>query len=546
MLSRKAKERSTVALVLATMFIVSITITAYLLTAPDRETKPVMQANRIVRYQPAIVIQKGVSADKQEMLQPFPIKNLPVKHKPEITILKNHVIPPMASIAPAPIVQFVDAQQGTTIKSNEGSLVYIPPQAFVNAKGKPVDGKVKVAFTEYHNYKDIFMSGIPMNYKVGDKEEQLESAGMMQLTASIDNNVVYVNPFSKIKVMLASERSSKDYNLYFFDAKKGNWEEKGKDKVVYQKKKLTSSGKLKNVAAYKEPVRQVYVYSFDGVPNDKVFLWWKFPAKEFAFRFTQLSKSYPELKAISGIHWEYKGEDTKEIYSKIFNTPGKGKKPVYRKGIWTKIEVIPAEENGYVTINFSNDKETVAIKVRPKEKNEARLVKVNARLERYFAELKNRQQQDARDYAFYRTDSLRLTYDSTATASLQMDVMRSFEIDNFGIWNCDRVADTKSFVAYDLNFVDENGKAIYPQIIYLVDKDYNSVFTYYPDVKQKVRINPYSTNLIWTVLPGGKLGIVKPDQLLALAAGKRKQKLTMQVSDNALTSIEDVRAELQF
>jgi hypothetical protein len=166
----------------------------------------------------------------------------------------------------------------------------------------------------------------------------------------------------------------------------------------------------------------------------------------------------------------------------------------------------------------------------------------------YEKALAKRLQEDNNKYEVYRKDSIAYM-NETSQQSLnetRLAVMRSFEIDNLGIWNVDKIADNKSFVAFSLDFVDENNEPIDVDVIYLADKSFNSVFRYNVATKNKVLLNPYSNNMLWAVLPGNKLAIAGQQQLWKLAGTKGKQKITMKVSDDAVASIEEARAALNF
>src|SRR6478736_1263421 len=57
-----------------------------------------------------------------------------------------------------------DASQPQHLELPSGSFIDIPANAFVDGKGNPVTGKVKLSFKEYHDAADIILSGIPLEY----------------------------------------------------------------------------------------------------------------------------------------------------------------------------------------------------------------------------------------------------------------------------------------------------------------------------------------------------------------------------------------------
>ncbi len=449
-----------------------------------------------------------------------------VSSEPAANKSKNihaYVTQPLPGIVPETISKTIQPGKGGSIECASGSLVYIPPHAFVDATGKPVNSEVKVSFTEYRDYKDIFLGGIPMTYFANGKQNHFESAGMMQLEASAANNAVYVNPQSRIKVMLASNTSKTDYDLYYFNKKKRIWEEKGKDQVTYKKKEIKPSVTAKRMAPYEPKQRPVYLASFEGVPEDRVFLWWRSPAKDFDFSFIRIYKSLPELKALSGMKWEYHGTDAKDVYAQLFNVPEKEKNKAARRGYWESYSAAMNPETATASITFFNAEESMSFTVRPKDRSEKNILKVRERMEKYNKLLEARLETDVVHYANYQRDSLEFSYDKEAMNTIKMDVMRSFQVDNFGIWNVDRIAKDANFTAYTLKLVDENGRPIVAEEIYLVDKNFNSVFKYSIRGEGTVRINPYSNNMLWVVLPGNKLAVASQSEIWKLAGKKGRQ-----------------------
>lgn len=479
------------------------------------------------------------------LTQSIPVIQAPPEHKLHKATVCS-VDPPLENLLPEPEIKVINPLEGGFIECETGSVVQIPPNAFVDEKGKPVKDIVKLKFNEYHNYKEIFFSGIPMVYRTGGKENQFESAGMMQLEASADDKTVYMSPGSRIKILLASAERSKDYNLYYFDKIKGNWIEKGKDQVTYKKKLVARKENTARFRPFKTKKRAIHLTSFEDVPEDKVFLWWRSPATEFEFSFTLLSKSYPELKAFAATKWEYKGTDAKEVYARLFNVPQKEKYKAVRRGYWDSYSVELDKESITATFVFVNDAESITVIARPKEKGEKNLLKVRSRMNNYETAMTKRLKADDADYRSYQKDSVSFTINQTPVNETTLAVMRSFEIDNLGIWNVDKIADNRKFVAYNLRFVDENNNPIQIETVYLADKDFNSVFQYYSPSKRTVLLNPYSNNMLWAVLPGNRLAVAGKEQIWKLAGTKGKQKVVMKVKEDAVASIEDAREELNF
>ena len=127
--------------------------------------------------------------------------------------------PPIPHLVQPAIATRVNANIGQNINTNHHSLINIPPRAFVDKNGHVVTGDVDVLYKEYYTPLDIFLSGIPMKYDSG-ANEQLVSAGMIEITAMKNNEPLYVNKENKINVMLASLSGDPDYSIYYYDTNK--------------------------------------------------------------------------------------------------------------------------------------------------------------------------------------------------------------------------------------------------------------------------------------------------------------------------------------
>lgn len=58
----------------------------------------------------------------------------------------------------------VNADSASLIEHARGSVLKIPPNAFVDKEGNTVDGEVELKYREMHTKTDIFLAGVPMEY----------------------------------------------------------------------------------------------------------------------------------------------------------------------------------------------------------------------------------------------------------------------------------------------------------------------------------------------------------------------------------------------
>lgn len=117
----------------------------------------------------------------------------------------------------------VDAKKGSQITTSSGTRIDIPPSAFMDAFGRPIEGEVEVKFEEYNDPFSIFLSGITMKVDENGLNQDLESAGMFNITASKDQRPVELRPDANINMEFVSASSENDFNFYFLDQNAGTW-----------------------------------------------------------------------------------------------------------------------------------------------------------------------------------------------------------------------------------------------------------------------------------------------------------------------------------
>lgn len=109
------------------------------------------------------------------------------------------------------------------IETPTGTQLHIPENAFVDAAGNPVTGKVSIDYTEYRSIADFIFSDIPMHFKLHDEEVQFNSSGMFKIRAKSNNEEVFMAPGKEITIDFPLEQTIPNTNFYFFDETKKEW-----------------------------------------------------------------------------------------------------------------------------------------------------------------------------------------------------------------------------------------------------------------------------------------------------------------------------------
>ncbi|HNP47268.1 MAG TPA: hypothetical protein PKK99_03130 [Bacteroidia bacterium] len=477
---------------------------------------------------------------------------------PSQSIHPSGIHPPLPSIRVSLQKWVVDANVGQLLTSAKHSLIQIPPRAFVDKDGKVVEGNVEINFREYHNFLDIFLSGIPMNYHNGDSA-QLESAGMMELVASKDNVPLYVNPKNKINVMLASVKNSNDYNLYYFDRKKNEWVYKGKDAVVVNadenavmKTKVNWADSVEQKFTYTRYNSSFQIYRVNSVqPKRSFFFGMKKEPGSFSFKLTNKAAQCNEERWMNRVNWVYIGDDASSMSSRLFSRDKSSKTNPNSSTQWNDFTVRYDEDSGSYLLSMYGENDSMQIHVLPMNRSDYSRKKFKEYFPSYAQVQEDRLQSHRKSFLKFQRDTSDYYASNgryiTTNYSASTAVMRQFTIDGFGIWNCDRPTGKPAGAKVVAHFEDQHGQPIQPESVFHVDKNLNTVFTYYPNTLNQFSYDPSSENLIWVVLKGNRIAAIHPKEF--------KQKynkrsgicvFALDLNRDAVASKEDVAKSLKF
>lgn len=226
----------------------------------------------------------------------------------------------------------INTKTGGNIVFKTGSSIYFPPNAFIDKNGEVIKGDVNIAYREFSDPFDFFIAGIPMNYDTLNSSYTFESAGMCEINAQKDNDVVFVNPQNKPIISLYSRDNDPSHNLYYLDTIQKRWIVKGKSKIKNTSKIKENTKKPlyhpiaeNNITLPPEPIKpnkannekpsfSVNIPYVDFVPELKIF-------KNTKFEIDDSEKNYDPNEA--NYEWDnvsLKETNIKGIYLIVFST----------------------------------------------------------------------------------------------------------------------------------------------------------------------------------------------------------------------------------
>lgn len=156
----------------------------------------------------AVVATAALTFQACQLLQPsFEAKNY------DYSALKS----PLKNVNVAFETVEVEAGEPKVVHFKNGSSLNVPKDAFVDANGNTISGKVSLKFRQFDDAADIIASGIPMTYKeAGGKNQQLESGGMFELKGEANGQAVFIAPDKKIQTNIASATPGA-YDFYYLE-----------------------------------------------------------------------------------------------------------------------------------------------------------------------------------------------------------------------------------------------------------------------------------------------------------------------------------------
>ena len=361
----------------------------------------------------------------------------------------------------------VAVDEGETFTTRTGTKVQIPANAFVDAQGRAIEGIVEIKFREFHRAGDLIASGIVMHDAASG--DYMETGGMFEIEGLQNGKEIFVESSKEIKVDLASYNPGDDFNFFELDQKKCHWDDQGKAAKETPNVERKKSIALINKSMPKRPVRPI---------NRKKLL------KGQYFELDVNYQKFPLLKAFSDVVWTYSGEGVdieKEAW--VFETD------------WDKIDLEDSGKGSY-ELKLSNGDKTVSTFVQPVlagKDYEKSLEKFNDKIMKNYQAIKKELE------------------DKRKALNFQAEVRRSFGINGFGVFNCDkwRRIPSLSFMP-EIAFDEQSGLNETSQkevLYYMIMNAGKSVIPFKNSGKNRFRMPKYGKKAMVALLPKGRVAV---------------------------------------
>ncbi len=522
-----------------------------------------------------------------------------------------YVNPPVKTFEKKAETISVDANDGGVYQFPSGSKMVVPRAAFANSYGALIEGEVEVHFKEYHDYVDFFLSGIPMEIQFEGKEGVLESAGMIEVYATQNGERLSMLPEKPIEIELKSKiafagDTPPDFNIYYLDEDKREWDLQGKDKI-----EIAKENDFKN----NTNERPIFIWMSDSLgrrfygftPEIEPAEWvggYRGPITyDTTYVETEGSLQAASLAQKDNLDQKMQAEIAK--VEKQIKLPIQPEKPELYDGnsmtmeldikgdalgsknyegtifqvltvidafddfsstVWEEFDLVRQEDASFV-LNLSKGEKQRTLSVKPvligqdydkavkqfesqlayyqkeKEKVAAELVAEKQAIEERFAIEK---EMADKKFAERIAELKARGHDNYATNEImKRTVVNKFQINRFGIWNCDRPR--PAYLA-NLNgtFQDQAFNRYQENVVYQTDKSQNSLRRFYLKDIANVQFNENSENLLWLVTSENKLAVFYPEYFKRIQQKDGDYAFEMNLNPKEINSEADVRNILKL
>ncbi len=485
--------------------------------------------------------------------------------------------PPLKNVQAKFASYKVDSYKGGEYEYESGSKIIVPPNAFINESGKLVEGDVDISYTEFHDYVDFFLSGIPMTYDSASMTYHFESAGMIQIFAEQDGNPVQMQEGKSIDIILVSELttsnvnvSPKDFNVYKLNEKERNWTYEGKDNMTILAKETlenttTEASIKKNLnqqlaqldkdlsssladldASFPKPDRPIKPQRSNGSENvfsldlddenlnfDDIFENEKGTKEEIKAKYEAIVWQLAPGYSLDEENWD--NMRLKKISATKFELT------LINESKNLKVIVNPVLGGDEYQKALSDFEEKMIFFTKQMEEREANMKAQKDALKLRFDEQKNAAKASSKQ----QVEMLKKGNTST-DKMIKRKVVNRFKATSFGIWNCDRPIPPDA-TKLKARFVDaKSQKQFNAKLAYITNKKHNTIARFYAEKGTEVAFNSDTDNLLWIVTEDEKIAIFKPEEFKRINQKKGTAIFNMNVIDKDLADEKDVREVLSY
>ncbi|MBM3431793.1 MAG: hypothetical protein FJX92_02155 [Bacteroidetes bacterium] len=303
------------------------------------------------------------------------------------------------------------ADSGINIRLATGTEIRIDPGTLVDSKGNPVHGLVDFRIREFHRAEDMFRAGIPLNTRANGNQ-QLQSAGMMEMRAYFGQEELSVASGKSIGVGLAGFRDANGYDLWYME-EDADWNIRGNFR--------TDSNRIKW-----QTIRALT----DSLDDATI------PPKEDArvFELVGNLEAAPYLKAYQNLKWRL--DDSEPIERLLTDS----------RINWQKVSIKQVDKRGNLyALTFSQfDSDNPSVNKGMQKTLLASPLTSNANMKKRMKEY----EEEVAELDRKRKERL----EQLVRSQKESDLLQFFSADRLGIWNVDRLMKVEDCIPVVVHF----------------------------------------------------------------------------------------------
>ncbi|WP_373552322.1 hypothetical protein [Haliscomenobacter sp.] len=458
-----------------------------------------------------------------------------------------YVNPPLASVEPEGRPIKVNAAEGATLDLDAGTRLVIPRTAFQTDRGQLIEsGDVDIYYREMHDAVDFFVAGVPMTYDSAGTRHYLQSAGMIEIMALHNGQPVGMAPGKTIRIELFSnvavqaDGSWPSFKVYHLDTVARNWVFYGKSAMVFEAE--ANAEHLEGLSpADRLNAEKAAVLVADPKPEAPMKPV-KPDGKAVSFELDLKDGSLPlepgSEEAIASLQkgaiWQVR-PNSSPFNENALNLEWKSARLKRMSEVEYELTLIGEANELRLLVqpvitgkDFERAQNSYdeAVQV-----YEAKLAEWEKRTTDKITALESRYNQEANDKG-------------TSASTQTRKVRHIFDINTFGIWNCDRPAPLAKSSFRIRMIEDQNGTRYPNQTAYLSDENGQSIYQLHTGRGSTVYFDQKKGYLLWMMTPDGKIALVKTKAEWAQSNPKKGVKLKVQTIDRAIRNEADIRRVL--
>ena len=417
---------------------------------------------------------------------------------------RSVVVSPFKSVnLPVETFTISPGEEQQIITSN-GSKIKIPKESLVDENGDLIKEPVTISLKNFMDAAEIMTAGIPMNYSDDStKSTPFQSAGMFEIQAfTSSGKKVMINQEHPVSMELATYRTEKGFDNYYLDTLTGKWTKTENDNLHLNLDKENLKAQLTKLKSKTVFNGKLFVFNYNYLLDE-------FLNNDYQAIYPYMTNSKKKLPS-KLLNYGIKGEDIWD-YEKI--SLNKNEVPASLI-VWEKTAKINFPKWISDHFNFTTHKKikddlyefTVENNL---NKAETFKFKAIARMT-----IKSLFKVAPEKWSAEYEQTLKEIKEQELTFSKMNDLSRTLQINQFGIYNCDKLYDQPERFLASVEFVIPTGKKGFtPDRFFYISKRDKVCIDYAFQKENKLTLCNDPTAELYTVLEGDILATVSTNEL---------------------------------